>query len=58
MATTIAGPATNSVHTLDFVRVTENAALAASRRTGRGGIEVDIAVLAIAERAGYVPHRS
>ena len=31
MATIIARPVTSPVHTLDFVRVTENAALAAGR---------------------------
>ncbi|MDP9110384.1 MAG: fructose-bisphosphatase class II, partial [Candidatus Eremiobacteraeota bacterium] len=48
MATTIAPPLTSPVNTLDFVKVTENAALAASRWMGRG--ERDIADGAAVER--------
>jgi fructose-1,6-bisphosphatase II len=48
MATMIARTATSPVNTLDFVRVTESAALAASRWMGRG--ERDIADNAAVER--------
>lgn len=48
MATTIAPPLLSLVNTLDFVKVTENAALAASRWMGRG--ERDIADGAAVER--------
>ncbi|MGH8165397.1 MAG: fructose-bisphosphatase class II, partial [Rhodanobacteraceae bacterium] len=48
MATVISRPATSPVNTLDFIKVTESAALAASRWMGRG--ERDIADGAAVER--------